>query len=174
MKNKRLNNKGFSLVELIVVIAIMAILAVTLAPKLTQYIDKARRAGDQEAITSIYTAAKLANAEFPLGDSIAAGTIVLKGTNAYNDGTAHAAVQGMFMQDSATPQKLTLNSAYSVTGHDDFIDAMIASLSGFTLKEPASMATILQISTNSDGNITVTLSYDGTIGGTDDIKLSED
>jgi type IV pilus assembly protein PilA len=48
MKNKRLNDKGFSLVELIVVIAIMAILAVTLAPKLTQYINKARTASDKK------------------------------------------------------------------------------------------------------------------------------
>lgn len=53
---KKMNNKGFSLVELIVVMAIMAILAVTLAPKLTQYVEKARKAADQEVINSVYTA----------------------------------------------------------------------------------------------------------------------
>ena len=36
-------NKGFSLVELIIVIAIMAILAAAIAPALTRYIDKSRR-----------------------------------------------------------------------------------------------------------------------------------
>lgn len=56
---KKMNNKGFSLVELIVVIAIMAILAVTLAPRLTQYIDKARQANDREAVNAVYTAIKL-------------------------------------------------------------------------------------------------------------------
>lgn len=40
------NNKGFSLVELIIVIAIMAILAAAVAPALIRYIDKSRRSDD--------------------------------------------------------------------------------------------------------------------------------
>lgn len=39
-------NKGFSLVELIIVISIMAILASALAPSLIKYINKARLARD--------------------------------------------------------------------------------------------------------------------------------
>ncbi len=46
------NNKGFSLVELIIVIAIMAILAGAIAPALIRYIEKARaaRATDEARI----------------------------------------------------------------------------------------------------------------------------
>jgi len=43
---KKLNNKGFSMVELIIVIAIMAILVGAIAPTLIKYIKKSRRSAD--------------------------------------------------------------------------------------------------------------------------------
>ena len=58
-----MKNKGFSLVELIIVIAIMAILAAAIAPALIRYIDKSRKADDVAAAETINTAvnAALAN-----------------------------------------------------------------------------------------------------------------
>lgn len=67
------NNKGFSLVELIVVMAIMAILAVTLTPRLSQYIDKARQSNDREVVNAVYTSIKLGMLDddiYALPDSI--------------------------------------------------------------------------------------------------------
>ena len=60
-----MKNKGFSLVELIIVIAIMAILAAAIAPALIRYIDKSRRSDDVAAGETINTAtqAALANEE---------------------------------------------------------------------------------------------------------------
>lgn len=53
--NKKTYNKGFSLVELIIVIAIMAILSAAIAPALIRYINKARKADDIAAADSIGT-----------------------------------------------------------------------------------------------------------------------
>ena len=53
MKN---DNKGFSLIELIVVIAIMAILVGAIAPQVTKYIQRARESADIQAAGTLYTA----------------------------------------------------------------------------------------------------------------------
>jgi type IV pilus assembly protein PilA len=65
-------NKGFSLVELIIVIAIMAILAAAIAPALIRYIDKSRKADDVTAAGTIATAANAALANEAAYDAVSA------------------------------------------------------------------------------------------------------
>ena len=50
------NNKGFSLVELIIVIAIMAILVGVMAPQLIKYIEKSKVSADTQVADSVHTA----------------------------------------------------------------------------------------------------------------------
>lgn len=60
MKN---NNKGFSLVELIIVIAIMAILVGIMAPQLIKYIEKANVSADMQLLDSVYNAVVYASVD---------------------------------------------------------------------------------------------------------------
>ena len=57
---KKLGNKGFSLVELIVVIAIMAVLVGVLAPTLIKNIEKSREAKDAQNVEQIKSACEVA------------------------------------------------------------------------------------------------------------------
>lgn len=58
LMKKKQNNKGFSLVELIVVIAIMVVLVAVLAPVFTKYVESSRRATDVQNANSIASAVK--------------------------------------------------------------------------------------------------------------------
>lgn len=64
MRRKIVSDKGFSLVELIVIVAIMAILAGALAPALIKYITKSRMATLESDAESIYNAANLTIIEY--------------------------------------------------------------------------------------------------------------
>ena len=64
LKNtKKKNNKGFSLVELIVVIAIMAVLMAVLAPAMLRYVEKSRVQKDESAVSEVINAVNNALAE---------------------------------------------------------------------------------------------------------------
>jgi len=54
---KKLNNKGFSLVELIIVIAIMAILVGVVGTQVIPYLENSRKAKDQQILSAWNTAA---------------------------------------------------------------------------------------------------------------------
>ena len=63
MKKFKENNKGFSLVELIVVIAIMVVLIAVLGSTILGYVDKSKYSKDISALDSINTAMKTYVAE---------------------------------------------------------------------------------------------------------------
>lgn len=67
MKERKLNNKGFSLVELIIVIAIMVILVVVIAPQYTKFVKNSRIAGDVQTAQAAATAIDVAVAEGKTG-----------------------------------------------------------------------------------------------------------
>ncbi len=60
---KKMDNKGFSLVELIIVIAIMVILVAVLAPQYLRYVEKSRVATDTQTTVEFINALQVAAAD---------------------------------------------------------------------------------------------------------------
>ena len=72
--NKKKNNKGFTLVELVIVIAILALLVGLLAPQYTKYVEKSRKAADADNLEEMVKAVQVYEADTDSDAALAQGS----------------------------------------------------------------------------------------------------
>lgn len=85
---KKMNNKGFSLVELIIVIAIMAVLVGVLAPQFLKYVESSRVQKDESAVAEVQNAVMIAcSVESVYNEIPASGTTVTVSDSTIAGGT---------------------------------------------------------------------------------------
>lgn len=124
------SNKGFSLIELIIVIAIMAVLVAIIAPNLTKYLGKSKTSTDKANLAEVKKQAKLAasNAsidEVPIFNNASTGTCtyVIESTNSglnvdfSGNGTSQSAniLKGVLGDDISTKSKIGNGTKISIT-----------------------------------------------------------
>ncbi len=107
---KKLFNKGFTMVELIIVIAIIAVLAAVLAPQYLRFVEDSKKASDLSMATHIVdlSIVAVAAADTP----IPAGTILeIMWTTGYDESHEHFGVllvREAYNSSTATGRKSTL------------------------------------------------------------------
>ena len=132
--------KGFSLVELIIVIAIMAILVGVVASQVIPYIEKSRQAKDVETLNNLSSDLVVAITDASTKGDVAGFTITLTGTN----GTVTAA-------SSNLPD--AVNNAYKAI-HGSYITDAIGAMS--FKSDEVGKGTVTVTYTNTDNKLVIT------------------
>lgn len=112
-KRKETANKGFSLVELIIVVAIMAVLVGVLAPQYLKYVERSRQSTDKQNVDAIINAVRIyaIDPEVESAKQVTNGAQVTIKTNPETVGTTNATNNTNLALDSAGIKEIALKSS---------------------------------------------------------------
>ena len=116
MKKTKKNNKGFSLVELIVVVLIMAIIAVALAPQVMKWVGNSRVSSDVQSYDTMVEYCNLALGDETTWNKVKAKTVTVSiaSTGTTCDDTDFSA--GLTKVDAGwSGVKVTDTNTYTIT-----------------------------------------------------------
>ena len=146
MNNVKKNNKGFSLVELIVVVLIMAIIAVALAPQVMKWVGHSKVAADVSNYDSLVSECQLAL-------TTSGGYTAVTG----GSGQAYTLEMGA---SGTTLKKGTGATATTAVAGDGFFDALTGVDASWS-KVKAKNGTTYTITINANGTVSRTSEPDG-------------
>lgn len=143
LKNrKKKDNKGFTLVELVIVIAILAILVGILAPQYTKYVEKSRKSADVNNMDEIVRAIEVYYVDQGADSKLA------------NDATITITMDS----DKKTPVSVKATSGSTtteITG-ETYIGEYLKNISNITLKGNWGEDVIATLNVSKDGGVKVT------------------
>ena len=118
-KTGKSTKKGFTLVELIVVLVILAVLAAMLVPGLFGYIDRARAEKEYQTAATVYTAAQSVLTELYARDALTDGqTTIATGQALASMGTGVDAVKALagVDADAVSTYSFEFDDTHIITG----------------------------------------------------------
>jgi type IV pilus assembly protein PilA len=125
LKERKLNDNGFSLVELIIVIAIMAVLVGVLAPQYLKYVEKSRRSADIDNWDTIISAIEIYASDPDNSGDITSDAVSVEFTGKGEEGSAGGwakdALEDVGINISSISMKSNIfgESSISVTSDDE-------------------------------------------------------
>ena len=129
MKTRK-NNKGFSLVELIVVVAIMAVLVGILAPAYLKYVENSRINKDKTNAEEFRHAVEVALSDETVYNSLTLTNNITITINDTNDGTFTAASGDKLQEEMVKIAGNKLN----FTSNEHNVDKLVITVDKTTLK----------------------------------------
>ena len=158
--DKKRKNKGFSLVELIVVVAIMAVLMAVLVPTLVSNVEKSRQQKDKTAIAELRHAIVNALAD----EACLKATADTDGIAAVN---GKVQIAGLFGTDATKDQPM-IDKVESIIGSSSI--TLTSKYEGATLRladfEPTEGVVVLQVTVGDDSDLAFYIDSVGQHSGT--------